>query len=151
MICSFCGLHEAGSKCAVPGAGLCGGTIFELAEALFECRRFVPSFIFVTSPKRPAPELIVGSDLRLFADAIQVSSGRGFRIDFDGSLWRPFAMPTELERSGMAFGEIGFSPTICVVAVGLRNMRSWIIEVCGKSVQFQGRSEHAGDTGVEGL
>jgi hypothetical protein len=151
MICSFCGLHEAGSKCAAPGAGLCGGTIFELAEALFECRRFVPSFIFVTSPKGSVP-LIGGSDLRLFVDAIQVSSGRGFRIDFDGSLWRPFAMPTELERSGMAFGEIGFSPTICVVAVGLGNMRRLgIIEVCAKGVQFQRRLEHAGDTGVEGL
>ena len=122
MICSFCGLHEAGSNCAAPGAGLCGGIMFELAEALFECR-FVSLFIFVTSPKRPVPELIGGSDLRLFADAIQVSSGRGFRTDFDGSLWRPLAMRTELERSGMAFGEIGLSPTICVVAVGLRNMR----------------------------
>jgi hypothetical protein len=108
----------------VPGAGLCGGTMFELAEALFECRRFVPSFIFVISPKGLVPELIGGSDLRLFADAIQLSSGRGFTIDFDGSLWRPLVMPTELERSGMAFGGVGFSPTICVVAVGLRNMRT---------------------------
>jgi hypothetical protein len=122
MICSFCGLHEAGSNCAALGAGLCGGTMFELAEALFECR-FVLLFIFVPSPKGPVPELIGGSDLRLFADAIQVSSGRGFRIDFDGSLWRPLGMPTELERSGMAFGEIGLSPTICMVAVGLRDMR----------------------------
>jgi len=96
--------------------------MFELAEALFECR-FVLLFIFVPSPKGPVPELIGGSDLRLFADAIQVSSGRGFITDFNGSLWRPLAMPTELERSGMAFGEIGLSPTICVVAVGLRNMR----------------------------
>jgi hypothetical protein len=47
-------------------------------------------------------------------------------------LWRPLAMPTELERSGMAFGEVGFSPTICVVAVRLRNYENWIIEVCGK-------------------
>ena len=96
--------------------------MFELAEALFECC-FVSLFMFVTSPKRPVPEVIEGSDLRLFADAIQLSSGRGFRTDFDVSLWRPLAMPTELERFGMAFGEIGLSPTICVVAVGLRNMR----------------------------
>src|SRR3954447_2182364 len=123
MICSFCGLHEAGSNCAAAGAGLCGGTMCELAEALFECR-LVLSVIFVTSPKGPLPELIGGSDLRLLADAIQVSSGGGFRTDFDGSFWRPLAMPTELERSGMAFGEVGFSPTICVVALRLRKMRN---------------------------
>ena len=57
MICSFCGLHEAGSNCAEPGAGLRGGNMFELAEARFECR-FVPLFIFVTSPKGLVPELI---------------------------------------------------------------------------------------------
>ena len=112
MISSFCGLHEAGSNCAAPGAGLWGETMFELAEALFECRLFVPFAIFVASPRRPAPVVTGGSDLCLFVDAIQVSSGRGLRTDFEGSLWRPFAIPTELERSGMAFGEVGFSPTI---------------------------------------
>ena len=119
MISSFCRLHEAGSNWAVPGAGFCGGTMFELAEALFECRFFVPLDIFVASPKGPTPVLIGGSDLCLLADAIQVSSGRGLRTDFEGSLWRPFCTPTELERSGMAFGEVGFSPTICDVGGGL--------------------------------
>jgi hypothetical protein len=89
--------------------------MFELAEALFECRRFVPLAIFVTSPRGLAPEFIGGRDLCLIADAIQVSSGRGLRTDFEGSLWRPLGIPTELERSGMAFGEEGFSPTICAV------------------------------------
>ena len=95
--------------------------MFELAEALFECRRFVPLVIFVTSPRGLAPELTEGSDLCLFADAIQVSSGRGLRTDFEGSLWMPLETPTELERSGMAFGEVGFSPTICVIVGGRRH------------------------------
>jgi len=118
MISSFCGLHEAGSNCIVRGPDLCGGTMFELAEALFECRLFVPLATFVASPRGPSPVFIGGSDLCLFADAIQVSSGRGLRTDFDGSLWRPLGIPTELERSGMAFGEVGFSPTICVIVGG---------------------------------
>ena len=93
--------------------------MFELAEALFECRLLVPLAIFVASPRGPAPALIEGRDLCLFAAAIQVSSGSGFRTDFEGSLWRPLGIPTELERSGMAFGEEGFSPDICKVVRGL--------------------------------
>src|SRR4051812_31176743 len=104
MISSFCGLHEAGSNCAASGAGFCGGTMFELAEALFECRFLVPFAIFAASSRGGAPALTDGTDLCLFADAIHVSSGRGLRTDFDGSLWRPLVIPTELERSGMAFG-----------------------------------------------
>src|SRR5205814_5131037 len=109
MISSFCGLHAVGSNCAAPGAGFFGGTMFELAEALFECRFFVPFAIFAASPRGAAPALIEGSDLCLCAEAIHVSSGRGLRTDFDGSLWRLLVIPTELTRSGMAFGEIGFS------------------------------------------
>lgn len=86
MISSFCGLHEAGSKSAVLGPGLCGGTVFELAEALFECRRFVPLEIFVTSLTGLAPGFVGSSDLCLVADAIQLSSDIGLRTDLEGSL-----------------------------------------------------------------
>ena len=51
-------------------------------------------------------------DLCLFAGEIQVFSGRGLRTDFEGSRWMPLLRPTELERAGIAFGEVGFSPTI---------------------------------------
>jgi hypothetical protein len=69
----------------------------------------VPLAVFVTSPIGLAPAFIEGSDLYLNADAIQLSSDRGLRTDLEGSLWTPFGISTELDRSGIALGEVGFS------------------------------------------
>lgn len=79
----------------------------------------MPLAIFVISPTGLAPAFIGGSDLCLNVDAIQLSSGRGLRTDLEGSLWTPFGIPTELERSGIALGEVGFSPTIWLDVDGL--------------------------------
>jgi hypothetical protein len=68
----------------------------------------VPLAVFVISPIGLAPAFIGGSDLYLNADAIQLSFGRGLRIDLEDSLWTLFGISTELDRSGIALGEIGF-------------------------------------------
>lgn len=53
-----------------------------------------------------------GIDLCLLAGEIQLSSGRGLRTSLEGGLVTPFITPVELERVGIALGEVGFSPSI---------------------------------------
>lgn len=78
-----------------------------------------------------------GIDFCLLAGEIQLSSGSGLRTDFEGVLVMPLITPVELDLSGMALGEVGFSPSIC--DMGKMKSRVWVIwgdrQVCqdGKS------------------
>ena len=68
---------------------------------------------FVESPRGTDEYVKVGGegiDLCLFVGDIQLSSGRGLRTDFEAGLAMPFVTPVELDRAGMALGEVGFSP-----------------------------------------
>jgi hypothetical protein len=89
----------------------------EVPEAFFECPRAGTPFLrFVDSPRGAGEKINVfgeGMDLCLFAGEIQLSSGRGFRTGLEGGLESAFITPVELDRVGMAFGEVGFSPSIC--------------------------------------
>lgn len=88
----------------------------EAPEAFFECPRAgTPFLTLVESPKGVGEDTKVfgeGIDLCLFAGEIQLSSGRGLRTGLEGGLDSPFVTPVELDRAGIAFGDVGFSSSI---------------------------------------
>ncbi len=116
MIFSFSAVHcEISSGRSGFDKDLCRCSV-ELPDAFLECflegipfLRLLESLTAVDAKVMGAVEAIV---LSLFAGEIQLSSGRGFSTDLEGCPVILLMTPVELDRVGMALGEVGFSLNI---------------------------------------
>ena len=116
MIFSFSGNHcEKSSGRGGFDKALCSCDM-ELPEVFLECfLRGTPLLTFAESLRGVGeyPSGIVeGIAWSLFAGEIQQSSGSGLRTDLEGGQVIALMTPVELDRVGMALGEVGFSPNI---------------------------------------